>query len=319
MTEFYLDRTSGIGGSDVAGIFSIKPYGCCRKVWLEKKKQEPDYEPQDNFNLRRGTLFEEVAANLYEKETGRNVRKPNRGFRSREFPFMIGHIDRLIIDPKQGTAPMEIKNPGVSNFMKIKREGIPDEYVLQLNHYMIVKGADWGTVCVFSPEMADIIHKDYEKNSVLVKEIVRGEKEFWDSLATNEIPPVLGVEDKRCGRCKFKTFCYGDIAELLGKEGEFEYEPSWDVMIEEYLNLKQEFEDVEERLDWYKGEIKSLMGDRQKVRTDLVKIYHAVQEARRFDVKAFEKDYPDLAKQYKKVSVSRPFRIFMLNEKVKSG
>src|SRR5262245_38151315 len=52
--KFLEQRKLGIGGSDVAHLFNEPPYGCSRRLWLEKRGIPPDYPESPTDIMERG-------------------------------------------------------------------------------------------------------------------------------------------------------------------------------------------------------------------------------------------------------------------------
>src|SRR5690606_20315779 len=80
------ERKTGIGGSEVAAIFGEHPFLTARELW--ERKTGRAVEQPETPAMRRGRLLEDVAAQLYSEETGRQLRRqPLR--RHREHSFLL--------------------------------------------------------------------------------------------------------------------------------------------------------------------------------------------------------------------------------------
>lgn len=312
--EYHIDRSTGIGGSDVGSIFSLPPYGCARKLYYEKTFEEPNYPKEENYHMRRGNLLEDVAAQIYREETKRDVRRPNRDFRSLKYPFMIGHVDRVIIDKRKtrNSVPLEIKSPMKPNFFKMKNEGMPDEYNLQLQHYLITMNRPWGSFCIFSSEMCAIHKWDVALDESLMKDIIKGEKYFWSLVETRNPPAQLvdGLDDKRCQRCIYRITCHGEVARYVEPATEYEYLPGLNEVVTQYIELRNDLKESTEQFEVCKKQLKELMYGYQKVRTDSGRVQFEFQSRTGFDSKRFEKDHPELAAEYKKETQFKTLRVY---------
>ena len=61
--QFLADRLSGIGGSDVADVLSLEPWGCARRLYYEKRQVPPDYADESKEALfERGHVLEPLVA-----------------------------------------------------------------------------------------------------------------------------------------------------------------------------------------------------------------------------------------------------------------
>src|SRR5574343_365740 len=136
--EWHDERRTGIGGSDapivVLGRLPFNDSSTWRTLWEDKMGISLPIEP--NASMMRGICLEDTVANLYAQQTKRKLWRQNQILRHPDHPFMICNRDRLIVGDERGLGVLEIKCPGSWNFGKIKREGIPDYYQIQLYHYM---------------------------------------------------------------------------------------------------------------------------------------------------------------------------------------
>lgn len=192
--EWLRERQTGIGGSDAAAALDLSPYKSRRELWREKTGAVREDEPTPP--MLRGQHLEHVAADLYEEETGRRIRRePMR--RHPEHDFMLGNPDRLILatDGVDSTGVLEIKCPGIRTFGRIKARGMPDHYTLQLMHYLAVTGHQWGSFALFNAERWQMLHFDLERDEDLIERLIAGEREFWSYVERGEEPPEEDGED----------------------------------------------------------------------------------------------------------------------------
>ena len=93
-------RKSGIGGSDAGAICGVNPYSSAMKVFQDKTSES--VEEQDSEAIRIGHDLEDYVAQRFMEATGLKVRKSNFMYRSKEHPFMIADVDRLIVGQMGG-------------------------------------------------------------------------------------------------------------------------------------------------------------------------------------------------------------------------
>lgn len=325
--EYVIDRMSGIGSSDVADVFSLPPYGCARRLYYQKIGTQPDYElPKDetNYHIRRGNMFERLAAEEYIKMTGRKAIKPNRAFRSDYHHYMIAHLDWLIVNKglprKQRSCPLELKNPSKEHFLKIKMEGIPEYWLLQLQHQIYVKEAPWGSFGIMSPELAQMLPAfDLERDDALINKIIRAEGLMWDTILERKPPEKLDIDDKRCAVCSWRVTCHGEISEFLEKASDWRYieDEDFQELTRAYLELKKDIDNRSETLDMLKSTIQKKLEqypDNSKFKTDWMKIYNLEYKRASWDVKRLALDHPELELNYKKISQVKQLRLVAINE-----
>jgi predicted phage-related endonuclease len=321
------DRLSGIGGSDIAAVFNLG-YGCARALVYEKRDNiSPDHPFHGNKATERGTRLEDFAAEIYAEQTGRQIRRVAGGLtgvgkRDYEFPFMVCHSDREICNDPRGPGLLSIKVPGREMFQKIKYEGLPDSYALQLQYEMGLWGRQWGSYAILWADAWELLWFDVEYDAALSVEIEEGVKRIWAVIDSDEpLPDRLNAKDPRCGRCAFRTTCQGQaLVGLMGKDDGIEvpYDPD----LAELIELRNEHADIADQanalLEETNNRIKAAMGERQVLDTDGARIYYRVQKGRKtFQAepfaKAFTQLHPDEAEEFanlatKFTNTGAPFR-----------
>lgn len=86
--EWLAYRKTGIGGSDVAAILGISPFGTARDIYYDKLSIASFYDDEANkYQKKIGTLLEDVVAEMFAEVTGYRVFKIRKMFRSREHSF----------------------------------------------------------------------------------------------------------------------------------------------------------------------------------------------------------------------------------------
>ncbi len=62
-------------------------------------------------------------------------------YASREHPFMIADVDRLVVGKEDGLVGLECKTASPYSADKWKEGAVPAHYLAQCHHYMAVLGA----------------------------------------------------------------------------------------------------------------------------------------------------------------------------------
>lgn len=184
--EWLKYRTSGIGGSDVSVIAGINPYRSVHQLWLEKTGQaEP--EESDNEYTHFGTILEPVIRKEFMERTGIKVRQKHMLLQSEECPFMYANLDGVINEDGE-LALFEAKTASQYK-MDVWEEGVPAEYVLQVQHYMAVTGAKKTYVAALVGGNHFVYHV-VERDDDLIAQIITMEKYFWEHHVMGGIEPV---------------------------------------------------------------------------------------------------------------------------------
>ena len=132
-------RKTGIGGSDAGAVCGLNPYSSAMKVFQDKISDT--VEEADNEAMRIGHDLEDYVAKRFTEATGLKVRKSNFMYRSKEHPYMLADVDRLIVGEDAG---LECKTASAYSADKWANGNIPLHYVMQFYHYMAVTGKEPG-------------------------------------------------------------------------------------------------------------------------------------------------------------------------------
>lgn len=194
--EWLEARRKGIGGSDVAALFGLDPYGRTpTDIYDDKLGVGEDRAPTPA--MLRGQYLEPIAASLYAEKTGRSLRsQPIRAHR--EFPWMLGTCDRQILARVGGvsaTGILEVKCPGIRQFSKVKSYGLSEGYLLQLSHYLTVFGYSWGSFALFNAEAWELIHFDIEADPAISERLIEVEHDFWHKHVLAGVRPEAAVAE----------------------------------------------------------------------------------------------------------------------------
>lgn len=189
-------RRSGIGSSDAPAVLDVSPFQPRAALFAHKLGLEPAESTRAPW-LEWGHLLEPVVADHYGRVTGRTVQAdpPWTLRRSRQWPWMVATLDRIVVGPDPGPAPLEIKTAGAWRAEEWAEE--PPLYVqVQVQHQLAVTGWTWASVAVLLGG-----HRfhwcDVARNDRFIERLVVQEREFVDRLARRELPPIDGSEATR--------------------------------------------------------------------------------------------------------------------------
>lgn len=248
--EWLQGRRNGIGGSDTPVIVlgEKHPFTKPIELWMEKKGLIDPRPPTPA--MMRGTLLEGIAAEIYMQRTGRKTRRVNRQLRHKEHEWMFGNIDREIVSghTNDGAGVLEIKCPGLRTFSKCKREGLPDYYQLQLQHYLAVMDRKWGALAVFSAELWEMVYFDIERDDAIIEFIIEKDSLFWKSLA-EDTPPT----EEACTPLPELPSIQGEVSFVRIESDEFEQ------AARDYWEAKAILEDASDLKESAEEKIKNLM------------------------------------------------------------
>jgi len=189
--QFLRDRRRYLGGSDLAAILGVDEYKTALDVYNEKLGLVMPFE--GNRQTERGQKLEDVAAREYAEKTGRKLHRRSTELIHPKYDFIRGHIDRRVVGDKR---PVEIKCPSRGMFYKIKREGLPNSWILQMQAYLWLDGSDVGDFAPFCADAWEILPFEVKADPKLFIAIESIAVEFWTEHVLKQIPPAAVPADK---------------------------------------------------------------------------------------------------------------------------
>lgn len=184
-------RRKGIGGSDAAAILGLSPWRTEMDVWLDKMEMGHEtVDPARDFFLDLGTQLEPVIARLYERETGRKTMLPlPQIWQHPEHEMLIGSPDRFVQGELRG---VELKSESdySDNFGEPGTDEIPDHYLIQCAHYMMVtKFPKWDLALLHAGSRFAIytVERDEQMENELREKLVA----WWNEHIVGRKPPAI--------------------------------------------------------------------------------------------------------------------------------
>lgn len=183
-------RNKGIGGSDVAAVCGISKYKSPVELWMEKTGQ---IEPKKSSEAAYwGTILEPIVRNEFSLRSNLKVQIVKSMFQHSKYSFMIANLDGLIIDPEYGKCIFEAKT--ASSFKQNQWEdNIPEEYMLQIQHYMAVTGLNKTFIAVLIGGN-EFKYKLIKSDNEIINMIIKLENDFWNHVISNTPPEIDGSE-----------------------------------------------------------------------------------------------------------------------------
>jgi hypothetical protein len=199
-------------------------------------------------------------------------------------------VDRIIHpapdDQRLDDGVLEIKAVGREMMRKIQEDGLPFDYVCQLNHGILCHGLEWGAFAVAVredllpivaidlaaqitgeaiprlPRRAKILHFDMERSPEICDLIEEYGPKFWATIGDeSKAPRRLEPEDPRCYRCSRRNWCQGAaIMEGIGPEPRVVQRPDLALLAEEYRTNAALLEQCEELVGETEKKFKAALG-----------------------------------------------------------
>lgn len=178
--EWIALRKTCITSTDSSILLGINPWCTPLKLYLRKKGLIPDIE--SNAAMERGKALEEPARKWFEEKTA-NIMFPCVRFH-KEHKFLMASLDGMTIE---GDAIVEIKCPGEKTHALALQGEIPDYYMAQIQHQLLVTGLDMAYYVSFDGKDGVII--EIKRNKDMINQILKLAIEFHNCLINNTPPP----------------------------------------------------------------------------------------------------------------------------------
>ena len=180
--ELVKDRTKGLGGTDM-GPLVLGPERCFGKtplsVYREKIGEAPPFEASEAMHW--GNVLEDPVAQEYVARTGRKVRRVNETLRDKDRPYLMAHIDRKVVGEDR---ILEVKTTG----RDWARDELPDNYTVQVQHYLGVTGAAVADVAVLVGGQKFHLY-EIPRNDELIEILQGAGEKFWNTHVLPRLPP----------------------------------------------------------------------------------------------------------------------------------
>ena len=199
----WLKHRDRIGGSDASAVVGLNPYKTNQDLWREKtgRKQAPDisdepyviYGHQAEPHLRAmfALDYPEYQVEYYENNMILNT----------DYPWAHASLDGELIDQDGRRGILEIKTTNILQSMQREKwkDQIPDNYYVQVLHYLMVTGYDFAVLVAqlktdFSGDMRkQTRHYFIERDDCLsdIEYLVLAEEEFWQSVQDGRQPALI--------------------------------------------------------------------------------------------------------------------------------
>lgn len=320
--EEWLDyRRLGIGGSDVAAIMGISPFATIKDLYYDKIGVKPMIdEGESNWVAKEvGHRLEDLVAMIFSKKTGLEVFPVRKMFRHPFYPFMLADVDYFIRFPDGSIGILECKTCNYNAKDKWADDGIPENYVLQVRHYMAVMNIKKAYIaCLYGNNENEFVYRFLERDEMEEQELIDQEEYFWHEYVEKKVePPYNGKADLVLASIRrYKGFADKTIPEITisGLESR---------SLERFLMLAEEKSQLERRKKEIDAEQKALsvpfvelLGQGCKAvmedGSSRYKITYNPTIRTQIGKEQMEKlkiQHPDIYEEYASTSESRTFRI----------
>ena len=290
-------RRLGIGGSDASIVCGINRYKSPLELWMEKTEQMPYQEAGEAAYW--GTQLEALVKTEFTKRTGINVAPVCEILQSETHPFMLANLDGTCQHPIYGTCIFEAKTASAYKNGEWD-DAIPDEYVLQVQHYMAVTGFR-GTYIAVLIGGNTFKWKFIERDDELIAMLIQLETEFWGQVQDLIPPPLDGSE----ASAKFLNERFPNSVPLSS----IDLPSAAAALICQYDDACEKVDQYTEQKQLAENQLKQMLGEHEigTVGDRLITWKSITQE--RLDSKTLKAEHPVLYKKYSNQTSYRRFSI----------
>jgi putative phage-type endonuclease len=291
-------RNKGIGGSDVSVLCGINKYKSAVELWMEKTGQ---IEPKEAGEAAYwGTVMEPIIRKEFARRTNLKVKIVKAILKHPKHSFMLANVDGVIKDAICGECIFEAKTASVFKQNDWEDDKIPEEYMLQIQHYMAVTGYNRTFIAVLIGGN-QFKCKSIERDDELIEMIIRLEADFWDHVLNNTPPELDGSQASSELLSRLYPESDNNHKIILPEEAK-------DLIIQYELGKEKE-KIAAEIKDEATNKLKALLGENEcGVIEDKLITWKSVT-SERFDTKKFQAENSDVYKNYISKSSSRRFSI----------
>ena len=199
----WLKHRNRIGGSDASAIVGMNPFSDNVKLWELKTGRQVAEDISDKPFVKYGTEAEPLIRALWELDHPKFkvFYEDNNMWLNDDYPFAHASLDGWLEDEKGRMGILEIKTSNVSSkAQRLKwKEQIPQNYYIQVLHYLMVTGFEFvELVAQLKTEFDDDLYKQTRHYHIERKDVeedieflVNAEKEFWQCVTEDKRPALV--------------------------------------------------------------------------------------------------------------------------------
>lgn len=202
--EWLAARKHYIGGSDASAVLGMNPYKTNLELWQEKtgivQPEDISGKPYVQYgHVAESYLRELFALDFPEYEV---YYQDNNIWLNDRFPFAHASLDGWLTDQDGRSGVLEIKTTNILQSMQKEKwnHRIPDNYYIQVLHYLMVTEFDFAVLKAqlkYEFQGGDIMlqtkHYKIERSEVQedIELLKSSEKEFWKCVQSRKKPALL--------------------------------------------------------------------------------------------------------------------------------
>lgn len=291
-------RRKGIGGSDASVIMGKNPYRSILQLWEEKTGKLPVTDDGNEYTYW-GNVMEPIIRKEFMNRTGLKVRQKHAMIFHKDYPYLFADVDGIVTDERGEKCIFEAKT--ASQYKAEQWEdGVPEEYILQVQHYLEVCGMDKAYIAALIGGNKFVFHTIY-RDEELIRNLISREKEFWEGCVLTGTEPVMDDSDATRDYLNQK---YSDPI-----EGPIQLQEDMKSVLAEYQDVDCKIKELEKQKTGFANQIKAAMGEYETGEVDGTVVSWKKISRESLDSKRLRKEQPEVFAEYTSVSSYRKLSI----------
>lgn len=196
-------RTNGIGGSDASAVVGMNPYKTNIELFEEKTGRRIPEDISNKACVVYGKKAEEHIRELFKLDYPQYEVEHHefRILQSAAYPFMQASLDGELTDQEGRKGILEIKTTNILQSMQREKwnNRIPQNYYIQVLHYLLVTGYDFVVLRAHLNSSWDgevrtqVKHYFIERSEVIedLEFLKQEEIRFWKYVESGRKPPLI--------------------------------------------------------------------------------------------------------------------------------
>ena len=202
--EWLQNRFKGIGGSEASAIVGMNPYMTNIDLWNIKTGQVVPEDISDKPYVKYGTNAEEHLRALFALDFPQYEVEyvDNNSYFNDKYPFALASLDGVLIEKETGRKGiLEIKTTNILQSMQKEKwkDRIPDNYFVQVLHYLLVTEYDFVVlVAQLKSEFNGEVYKQTKHYKIEradveddIQYLANEELKFWKLVKEKKKPNLL--------------------------------------------------------------------------------------------------------------------------------
>lgn len=291
-------RNLGLGGSDASVVCGINKYKSPVELWLEKTGQLPSQEVGEPAYW--GNRLENLVKEEFTVRTGIEIIPIKQILQSQKYPFMLANLDGMCEHPDYGQVIFEAKTASSYKSSDWDNDKIPDEYMLQLQHYIAVTGLKGAYISVLiggNKFKWKFVNRDED----LISMLIHLEQEFWEHVQS-KTPPNLDSSEASA------EFINNHFSSSI-PQTKIQLPQSARKLINQYNLANDEINKFKEQKQESETLLKQMLGENEAGTIGNILITWKTVAQERLDTKTLKVEHPTLFKKYSNKTSYRKFSV----------